>query len=91
MENSCTNPVSCREKMRARLRSHWPALLGIVIGAGGGFLYYRLVGCSSGGCPITSNPWITMLWGAGLGYLLGDMFKIKPSKTNENEKEYGND
>ena len=27
-----------------------------IIGAIGGFLYYRFVGCASGACPITSNP-----------------------------------
>ena len=27
-----------------------------VVGLIAGFLYYRLVGCASGSCPITSNP-----------------------------------
>jgi hypothetical protein len=39
----------------------------ILVGAGGGYLYYRLVGCRSGGCPITSNPWASTIYGAVIG------------------------
>jgi hypothetical protein len=44
--------------------------LGIVLGAGLGFAYYRWVGCASGTCPITSNPIISTLYGALLGGML---------------------
>lgn len=42
----------------------------IGIGAVGGYLYYRFVGCKSGACPITRNPWISTLYGALIGALL---------------------
>lgn len=42
-----------------------------VLGAVGGLLYQRNVGCTSGGCPITSDPWVSTLYGAVLGWLLG--------------------
>ena len=40
-------------------------------GAALGFGYYKLVGCSSGACPITSNPYISTLFGAVMGFLAG--------------------
>lgn len=42
--------------------------LGVVIGGLAGFLYYHFVGCSSGSCAITSNPYISTLFGAGIGF-----------------------
>ncbi|WP_394335436.1 hypothetical protein [Massilibacteroides vaginae] len=42
-------------------------LIGLAVGAIGGFLYWRLIGCSSGTCPITSSPIISSVWGALLG------------------------
>ena len=34
-----------------------------------GFGYHRLVGCSTGACPITANPYISTLYGAAMGFL----------------------
>ena len=44
--------------------------LGVLVGAAAGYAYYRLVGCSSGTCPITSNPWISTGYGAVMGLLV---------------------
>jgi hypothetical protein len=43
---------------------------GIVIGGLLGFAYYKFVGCASGACPLTSNPWISTLYGALMGTLI---------------------
>ncbi len=43
--------------------------IGAVIGAALGFGYYKLIGCSSGSCPLTSNPVISTLYGALMGGL----------------------
>ncbi|MFC1489990.1 DUF6132 family protein [Candidatus Latescibacterota bacterium] len=45
-------------------------IIGPVIGAVLGYGYYRLIGCSSGTCPITSNPWISTLYGAIMGFMV---------------------
>jgi hypothetical protein len=39
----------------------------VMIGAAGGFLWYRIVGCRTGSCPITSNPWASTIYGAVIG------------------------
>jgi hypothetical protein len=48
----------------------WRPFLGVAIGGLGGFLYYYFIGCSSGSCAITSNPYMSTLWGSLFGYLL---------------------
>ena len=67
--------------MIARLKQYVAALspwrrralkigLGAAAGAALGFAYYTFIGCSTGGCPITSDPAVSM----GYGALLGGLF-----------------
>lgn len=51
------------------------AIIGIILGAIGGYLYWHYIGCVSGTCPITSSPIMSKIWGALLGGLLLSMFK----------------
>lgn len=44
-----------------------------IIGAAGGFLYWKFVGCTNGTCPIRSVWYLSTLWGTAVGYLLGDL------------------
>ncbi len=64
------------------------SILFLVLGAIGGFLYWKFVGCNSGTCPIKSVWYWSTLWGAAIGYLLGDMVNdfIKKRK-NKNKEE----
>lgn len=57
-------------------------LIGLVVGAIGGYAYYYYIGCASGTCPLTSNPYISVIFGAVFGYLLLDLFK-KKEKSDE--------
>ena len=41
------------------------------IGLVAGFAYYYFIGCKSGTCAITSNPYISSGYGLGAGILLG--------------------
>ena len=44
-------------------------IVGAVVGAALGFLYYRFIGCRTGACPLTGNPYISTIYGAVLGVL----------------------
>jgi len=58
-------------------------VLPLVIGAGGGFAYYHFIGCASGTCQITSNPYISTSYGAVLGLVLG-FGSVRSKKTTKN-------
>jgi hypothetical protein len=67
-------------------------LIGIAAGAAVGFGYYFFVGCKSGTCPITSNPYISTAYGAAVGLLFAWPSKQKAetapgkgSKAHEND------
>ena len=68
--------------MNELIKKNYLKIIGILVGGAGGFAYYHFVGCASGTCPITSNPYMTTIWGAVMGYLVFDMFKKKEHGTN---------
>jgi len=40
------------------------SVVGLLVGAAVGFAMYRFVGCKTGACPLTANPWVAMaIWG----------------------------
>lgn len=45
-------------------------VIAIVAGALLGLLYSKFIGCRSGMCPLTSNPYIATIYGAILGGLM---------------------
>ncbi len=46
-------------------------VIGAVIGAAIGLAMYKFVGCRTGACPLTANPYIAaFLWGT-MGALIG--------------------
>ncbi len=50
-------------------------MLGAIIGGGLGFAYYKFVGCSTGACPLTSNPIISTIYGSVVGALLASSLR----------------
>ncbi len=50
-------------------------LVGLLVGALLGYVYYHFVGCASGTCAITSKPLNSALYGALLGGLLFNLFQ----------------
>ncbi|NOX88006.1 MAG: hypothetical protein GXO77_03200 [Calditrichaeota bacterium] len=62
----------------------WKKLL--IFGALGmiaGYAYYYFIGCVSGSCPLTSNPYLMTGYGLGAGLILGWSTK---KKTDKEEK-----
>jgi hypothetical protein len=49
--------------------------IGVVLGGGLGFAGYKFVGCSTGTCPLTSNPILSTIYGAVLGALMAASFR----------------
>jgi uncharacterized membrane protein YedE/YeeE len=56
-------------------------VIGIIVGAIAGYLYYFYVGCASGTCAITSKPLNSTLYGALMGGLVFNMFVKSPKKS----------
>ena len=73
--------------MKEFIKKHILKIAGIVVGMIGGYLYYYFIGCKGGTCPITSNPYISIGYGALIGYLLFDLFKKKKAKPNSEKQE----
>lgn len=60
--------------MKTLLKKHLKPILFAVGGALAGLAYYYFVGCSTGTCPLTSNPFIAMLYMGFVGWLLSGIF-----------------
>lgn len=48
-------------------------LTGGLFGAGLGYGYHRVVGCRTGACPITANPYTSTLYGVVMGVLFAQV------------------
>lgn len=64
-------------------------VLFVLGGAVAGFAWYYYVGCATGTCPITSNPYISTGYGALMGFLVSGSFST-PKKTEVVQKDSQN-
>lgn len=64
-------------------KKHRLTIIGVIVGAAGGYLYYHFAGCNSGTCAITSKPLNSTLYGALMGGLLLNIFKKERKKNIE--------
>lgn len=71
-------------KAKVFLYKHVLTIIGVVIGAVAGYLYFHFVGCNSGTCAITSKPVNSTFYGALMGGLLfSSLKKQKNIQPNE--------
>jgi hypothetical protein len=66
--------------MKDRILNNKWTLIGVVLGAAGGYAYYYFIGCNSGSCAITSSPINSTIYGTIMGGLL---FNIIQSEINK--------
>ena len=66
--------------MKSFVKQYKLELIGVILGATAGYIYWKFVGCASGTCMITSKPLNSSLYGAVMGYLLLGMFKKETVK-----------
>lgn len=45
-------------------------IIGVIVGGLLGYGVYRWIGCSTGSCPITANPWVSTILGMIIGALM---------------------
>jgi hypothetical protein len=81
--------------MTAFIRKHILVIIFSFVGAIGGFLYWKFVGCLSGTCPIKSVWYLSTLWGLAFGYLGGsiiiDILKKIRSRNNPGDASLENE
>lgn len=61
---------SSRIKEFLRSKNFLKSLMGIALGGLAGFLFFWFVGCNTGTCPITSNPYSTIFIGSLMGLVI---------------------
>lgn len=66
-------------------------LVGAIIGAIAGYMYWQQIGCASGTCIITSKPVNSTLYGAIIGSLLFGLLKKEKKKEIVNEENSNHD
>ena len=73
--------------MKIYIKKYISYIIGMVVGAIAGYLYWRFVGCDSGTCPITSSPLNSTRYGALIGALAGGLFRSeKQNQQNKTQK-----
>ena len=64
-----------KDKLFNMLKANILTIVGVIIGAVGGYFYWLKIGCTSGACQITSSPVMSTVWGGVMGGLILNLFK----------------
>ena len=82
MDNNPTNSTTPNthttpSTRKARKKVIVTYLIGAAAGAALGFVYYRLIGCRTGACPLTSTLYGTLIYGGIIGTLAAGLFAAR--------------
>jgi len=69
-----------------RINNITKKILFVLAGAGLGFAYYYFIGCTTGSCPISSNPYIATAYGAISGLVLSSNTKKEDRVSEKNNQ-----
>jgi hypothetical protein len=70
------------------LKKNLTTIIGVALGAIGGFFYWQQIGCISGTCAITSDPVNSTIYGSLMGGLAFNIFQTKQlAQKQESAKE----
>lgn len=72
-------------------RNQWLKIIGVLVGGLVGYIYYYYIGCVTGTCPITSNPFKMIIIGSLFGFLFFDLFSKKKVPENVSNMSKDND
>ncbi|MFM7726051.1 MAG: hypothetical protein ACKO7B_05085 [Flavobacteriales bacterium] len=72
--------------MKRIFRTYRKSIIASFLGAVAGYLYYSLVGCATGGCMISSNPFVSTLYGAMMGLVAVGWPETKKVNTSTNNE-----
>ena len=61
-------------------------VLPVAVGAVLGYAYYYFIGCRTGSCPISGNPYISTVYGAFAGFVFALPSKKKTEKNEADNK-----
>jgi hypothetical protein len=71
MENNCESKPKPKTLKEFFTSKHFrKSFIAVIIGGLAGFLYYHFIGCQSGRCAITSNPFLSIFTGAFFGLFI---------------------
>ena len=69
--------------MKKLVKRGLTVIIGVIAGATTGYFYWEFVGCNTGTCAITSNPYNSTIYGAVMGGLLFSMLLKSKSKATD--------
>lgn len=67
--------------MKNYIKNKTFAIIGLLIGGIGGYLYWKFIGCNTGTCAITSNPINSSIYGAFMGAIIGLVIQKDKKQT----------